>query len=328
MFQLTRFVVVIFLCFLIGLQCYHAARAAYPDRPIRLIVPYPPGGPTDLIARYLNEGLAKQLGQSVVVDNRGGAASVIGAEIAARAPHDGYTLFVATVTTLAVNPVLLSKLSYDPERDFLPISMLALQPYVLTTHPQVPANTVTQLISYAKANPGRLSFASAGTGAGAHLAGELFKSMANIDVVHIPYKGTGPAIIDLLSGQVAYMFGGISIVQPHALSGKLRMLAVSSARRSFSLPDLPTVAEGGVIGFGTNSWNALVAPRGTSSDIIRLLNTAVNNVFTQAHLKEHLKRQGIDADPGTPQQLAAHIQSELLRFKLLIKKINLKLDQI
>ncbi len=316
--------------FLLGCALALAAATAsaqqYPVRPVRLIVPYPPGGPTDLIGRVTAELLAKRLGQQVIVDNRGGAATVIGAEIAARAPADGYTLLLATITTLAVTPALQKKLPYDPERDFVPISMLAAQPYLLAATNSLPATSVKQLVAYAKANPGKLSFGSAGVGAGAHLAGEMLKYMAAIDVVHIPYKGTGPAITDLISGQVGYMFGGISAIYPHVQAGKLRALAVSSEKRSPSLPDIPTVAEGGVTGYGTSTWNSLVVPRGTPVAIVTRLNAETVAALGQPEVRERLRAQGIDPDPGTPAQLAAHIKSERARFDKLIKAIGLKTE--
>ena len=306
------------------LSTWAAAQQAYPTRPIRFIVPYPPGGPTDLIGRTINERLAKRLGQQVIIDNRGGAATVIGAEMAARAPADGHTLLLATITTLAVNPALKSKLPYHPERDFAPVSMLAAQPYLLVVHPSIPANSVAQLIAHAKANPGKLSFACAGIGAGAHLAAEMLKYMARIDVVHVPYKGSGPAMTDLMGGQVAYMFGGISALYPHVQSGKLRALAVSTAKRSSAVPEIPTVAEGGVPGYQTNTWNSLVVPRGTPAPIIQRLNTEVGAVLNDPEVRERFRQQGIDPDPGTPAQLAAHIRAELARFDKLIKAIDLK----
>lgn len=299
------------------------AQQAYPTRPIRLIVPYPAAGPNDMLARTFNDPLGKRLGQSIVIDNRGGAATVIGAEIAANAAPDGYTLLLATVSTLAVAPALSAKLPYRPE-DFVPISMLASQPYLLVVHPAVPASTVSQLVAYAKANPGKLSFASPGVGTSAHLAGEMFKHMAGINTVHVPYKGGAPALNDLLSGQVAYMFGGVSGMMPHGQTGKLRMIAVSSSKRSAAVPDIPTVAEGGLTGFGTNTWNSLVAPRGTPAAIVERLNAEVNVVFNQAEVKERLKKQGIDPDPGTQAQLLAHIKSEIVRYSVLIKAIELK----
>lgn len=301
-----------------------SAQQAYPTRPIRLIVPYPPGGPTDIIGRTINDRLGKRLGQQVIVDNRGGAASAIGAEIAAHSPADGYTLLLATITTLAVNPALKSKLPYHPERDFAPVSMLAAQPYLLVVHPGVPATSVSQLVAHAKAQPGKLSFASAGIGAGAHLAAELFKHMARIDVVHIPYKGSAPAMTDVIAGQCAYMFAGISAAYPHTVSGKLRALAVSTAKRSATVPEIPTVAESGLPGYHMNTWNSLVVPRGTPAPIIQRLNTEVVGILNEPEVKERLKQQGIDPDPGTPAQLAAHIKSEVARFDNLIKAIGLK----
>jgi tripartite-type tricarboxylate transporter receptor subunit TctC len=307
------------------LQCgWLWAQQAYPTRPIRLIVPYPPGGPTDIIGRSINDRLGKRLGQLVIVDNRGGAATVIGAEIAARSPPDGYTLLLATITTLAVNPALKAKLPYDPQRDFAPVSMLASQPYLLIVYPALPAASVSQLVALAKAQPGKLSFASPGMGAGSHLAAELFKHMARIDVVHIPYKGSAPALIDLISGQSAYMFDGISSGYPHVVSGKLRALAVSTAKRSAAVPEIPTVAESGLPGYHMNTWNSLVVPRGTPPPIIQRLNTEVVAVLNEPEVRERLKQQAIDPEPGTPAQLAAHMKSEIARFDTLIKAIGLK----
>jgi tripartite-type tricarboxylate transporter receptor subunit TctC len=303
-----------------------SAQQAYPTRPIRLIVPYPPGGPTDIIGRTINDRLGKRLGQQVVVDNRAGAATVIGTDIAAHSPADGYTLLLATITTLAVNPALKARLPYHPERDFAPVSMLASQPYLLVVHPGVPANSVSQLVAYAKTQPGKLSYASAGIGAGAHLAAELLKHMAQIDVVHVPYKGSSPAMTDVMGGRCAYMFAGISAAHPHTLSGKLRALAVSTAKRSTALPEIPTIAESGLAGYHLNTWNSLVVPRGTPAAIIRRLNTEVVGILNEPEVKERLKQQGIDPDPGTPAQLAAHIKSEVARFDSLIKAIGIKVE--
>ena len=300
-----------------------AAQPGYPVRPIRMIVPYPPGGPTDLIARSINEPLGERLGQQVVVDNRGGAATLIGTELAARAPADGYTLLVATITTLAVNPALKRKLPYHPERDFAPISMLGVQPYLLAVHPSIPAKTVPQLVTHARGNAGKLNFASAGVGTGAHLAGEMFKHMAGIDIVHVPYKGTGPAIVDLIGGQVAILFGGISALRPHAVSGKLRVLGVTSPKRSPAVPDVPTLAEAGITGYQTTSWNSLVAPRGVPQPILQRLNTEVVAVLNRPDVSATLQKRGTDPEPGTPAELAAHIKSEIVRFNKLIDAIGL-----
>jgi tripartite-type tricarboxylate transporter receptor subunit TctC len=309
------------------LTCVAAsAQQAYPTRPIRLIVPYPPSGPNDIIARTINDRLAKRLGQQVVIDNRAGAATVIGADIAAHSPADGYTLFMATITTLAVNPALKPKLPYHPERDFAPVSMLVAQPYLLVVYPGVPASSVSQLVAYAKTQPGKLSFASAGVGAGAHLAAELFNHMAQIKVVHVPYKGSSPAMQDVMGGRCAYMFGGISAVQPQTVSGKLRALAVSTAKRSAAVPEIPTIAESGLSGYHMNTWNSLVVPRGTPMAIMQRLNTEVVGILNEPEVKERLKQQGIDPDPGTPAQLAAFIKSEVARFDSLIRTIGLKIE--
>jgi tripartite-type tricarboxylate transporter receptor subunit TctC len=311
---------------LLWAACAIAAAQSYPSRPVRLIVPYPPGGSTDFIARPVSERLTERLGQPFVMDNRGGAATVIGAEIAARAPADGYTLLVGTVTTLAVNPALKPKLPYDPVRDFAPVSMLSAQPYILAVNPSVPATSVAQLVAHAKANPGKLSFASAGLGSGAHFAGELFNHMAGVDILHIPYKGTGPAITDVIGGRVTILYAGVATLRSFVGSGKMRVLAVTSARRSPGMPDVPTIAESGLAGYETNTWNSLVAPRGTPRAVIERLNTAVAQVLSEPDLRERWTQQGIDAEPGPPEHLARHIEAEIARFARLVKATGLKLE--
>ncbi|HTD91186.1 MAG TPA: tripartite tricarboxylate transporter substrate binding protein, partial [Burkholderiales bacterium] len=266
-----------------------AQQQPYPTKPIRLIVPYPAGGSADLIGRAVNEMLARRLGQPVIVDNRGGASSIIGAEIAARAPADGYTMLVATITTLAVNPALYRKLPYHPERDFAPVTMLGSTPYLLAVHPTVPARSVAQLVAHAKANPGKLNFGSAGIGSGNHLATEMFKHMAVIDIVHVPYKGVGAATIDVVGGQIALLLGGVSVLKTHADGGRLRALAVSTAKRSAIAPDIPTIDESGVKGYQTNSWNSLVVPRRTPAAIVQRLNTEINAVLNTPQLADLLK---------------------------------------
>lgn len=302
------------------------AQQNYPNRPIRVIVPYPPGGPTDLMGRLAGEVLARRLAQNVIIDNRGGAATAIGAELAARAPADGYTLLLSSETTFAVNPALRSKLPYDAERDFAPISLLTTQPYVLAVTQSLPARTLSQLVTHAKANPGKLSYGSAGAGGGAHLAGEMFKQAAGIDMVHVPYKGNGPAIVDLIGGQIALMIGSISALLPHASAGKLRILAVASSERFPAVPDIPTFDEGGVAGYRVSGWNCLVAPRGTPPHVIKRLNAEVVAGFNQADVTERLRKQSIDPAPGTPGQLGTHIRSERARYEKLIKSVGLKAD--
>lgn len=302
------------------------AQQDYPSRPIRLIVPYPPGGPTDLMGRLTSEVLAKRLATNIVVDNRGGAATAIGAEVAARSPADGYTVLVSSETTFAVNPALRDKLPYHPERDFAPVSLLTTQPYVLAVSLSLPANSVSQLVAHAKANPGKLTYGSAGTGGGAHLAGEMFKQVAAIDMVHVPYKGNGPAIIDLIAGQISMMIGSISSLHPHATAKKLRLLAVASARRSAAAPEIPTFAEGGIAGYQVRGWNCLVAPRGTPPAVIKRLNAEIVAGFNQPDMLERLTKQSIELAVGTPDQLAAHIKSEFARYRKLIQAVGLKVD--
>ena len=302
------------------------AQQDYPNRPIRLIVPYPPGGPTDIMGRLTSDVLAKRLAQNIVVDNRGGAATAIGAELAARSPADGYTLLVSSETTFAVNPALKSRLSYNPERDFAPISLLTTQPYVLAVTLALPVNSVSQLVAYAKANPGKLSFGSAGSGGANHLAGEMFKQVAGIDIVHVPYKGNGPAIIDLIGGQIGLMLGSISSLYPHATAKKLRILAVASSKRSAAAPEIPTFAEGGVPGYQVNGWNCLVAPRGTPQHVIKRLNAEIVAGFGQPEVVERLRKQSIDPAVGTPDQLAAYMKSEIARYRKLIKAVGLTVE--
>lgn len=302
------------------------AQQDYPNRPVRLIVPYPPGGPTDIMGRIVSEVLTKRLGQNVVVDNRGGAATAIGAEMAARAQPDGYTLLVSSETTFAVNPALREKLPYNPVRDFVPVSLLTTQPYVLAVSASVSSTSVSQLVAYAKANPGKLRYGSAGTGSANHLAGEMFKHAAGIDILHIPYKGNGPAIIDLISGQISLMLGSISSLHPHAAAKKLRLLAVASAKRAAVAPELQTFAEGGMPGFQVSGWNGMVAPRGTPTHIVKRLNAEIVAGFAQPDVLERLKKQSIDPATGAPERLAAHMKSEFARYDKLIKAVNLRIE--
>jgi tripartite-type tricarboxylate transporter receptor subunit TctC len=324
--ELLKLTCTAFLAAALSIAAPSIAQQDYPARPIRLIVPYPPGGPTDLIGRLTSDVLAKRLAQNVVVDNRGGAATAIGAEMAAHSPADGYTLLVSSETTFAVNPALTSKLPYNPERDFAPISLLTTQPYVLAVTLSLPVNSVSQLVAYAKANPGKLSYGSAGAGGANHLAGEMFKHVAGIDMVHVPYKGNGPAIIDLIGGQIGVMIGSISSLYPHAAAKKLRLLAVASATRSAAAPEIPTFAEGGVPGYRVNGWNCLVAPRATPQPVIKRLNAEIVAGFSQPDVVERLRKQSIDPAAETPDQLAAYMKSEIARYHQLIKAVGLKAE--
>jgi len=301
-----------------------AQPAPYPNKPVRLIIPYPPGGPTDLIGRAIHDGLAKRLGQPLIVDNRGGAAGIVGSEIAAQAPRDGYTLLVGTVTTLAANVALRSKLPYHPVRDYDPVALLGATPYLLSVTPSLPAKNASQLIAYAKANPGKLSFGSAGPGSSNHLAGELFKHMAGLNMVHVPYKGSGPAMVDLMSGQIGLMFSSISSMKPHVDSGRLRALAVSTLKRASTAPDIPTLNESGLKGFEARNWNAVVAPRGTPVPVIERLNRDINAVLISPAVANRVKDLGIETEPGTPADLGKQMKEEIARFQSLVKLIGLK----
>lgn len=299
------------------------AAQSYPSKPIRFIVPYPAGGGSDIMARNVAEKLGSRLGRQVIVDNRGGASTVIGTEIAAKAPADGYTLLQATVTTLAVVPSIKSRLPYEFARDFVPITLLATQPYVLVSHPTLPVTTMRELIAYAKTNPGRLNFGSPGVGAGGHIAGEMLKSMAGLDMTHIAYKGTGPAVADVLGGHISLVFATIPAVQSFVKDGRLRAYAVTTAKRSAAMPNTPTIAESGVRGYETNSWTSLLAPRGVPADIVQRLNREVTVVLKSPDVVERLVQQGFEPEPTTPQELADYVRSEAAKYAKLLKSMGI-----
>jgi tripartite-type tricarboxylate transporter receptor subunit TctC len=300
------------------------AQSPYPTKPIRLIVPYPPGGGSDVIGRVVAEALSPRLGQQLIVDNRAGASTAIGADLAAKSPADGYTLFLATVTTLAVVPNVRSKLSYDFKRDFAPVSMLAKQPYALITHPSIPVKSVRDVIAYVKANTGKVDYGSPGVASGGHIAGEMFKQMANIDMTHITYKGSGPATSDLLGGHISFLFSTIPGIQGSVKAGKLRAIAVTTAKRSGALPDTPTIAESGVPGYEANSWNTMVVPKGTPAPIIARLNAELSAMLRAPEIRARLVPQGFDPEPSTPQELADYVAGEVVRYGKLLKSMGLR----
>jgi tripartite-type tricarboxylate transporter receptor subunit TctC len=300
------------------------AQSPYPTKPIRLIVPYPPGGGSDVIGRVIAEVLSPRMGQQLIIDNRAGASTAIGADLAAKSPADGYTLFLATVTTLAVVPNVRSKLSYDFKRDFAPVSMLAKQPYALVTHPSIPVKSVRDVIAYVKANTGKVDYASPGVASGGHIAGEMFKQMAGIDMTHITYKGSGPATSDLLGGHISFLFSTIPGIQGPAKAGKLRVIAVTTAKRSGALPDTPTIAESGVPGYEANSWNTMVVPKGTPAPIIARLNTELSAALRSPEMKARLVPQGYDPEPSTPQEVTDYVASEVVRYGKLLKSMGLR----
>lgn len=291
----------------------HARAQTYPAKPVRIIVPFPPTAGADTTIRLFTPKLAEALAQQFIVDNRAGAAGNIGAEAAARAAPDGYTLLVAPAS-LASSQSLYKNLTFDLARDFEPIAMLASAPFVLAVHPSVPAKSVKELIALAKARPGQLNFASTGIGGTNHLAGELFKSMAGIDIVHVPYKGTATAIPDLIGGQVSMMFTATLSALPHVKTGLLRALGISSLKRSLAAPELPTIAESGLPGYESMTWFALLAPSGTSREIVTRLNAIVTKIGQTPEIRDRLLSQGAEPLGGTPAQLGAFIKSEITKW--------------
>jgi len=284
-----------------------APAEAYPSKPIRIVVTYAPGGSTDVVARLLANYLTESLGQQIVVDNRGGAGGIIGTEIVARAAPDGYTLLFGTAAGLSINPLLQKKVPYSIERDFTPISLIVVNPQVLVAYPGLPANSAGELIKLARARPGQINYASPGVGSPNHMGMELLKSMAGIDVVHVPYKGGGPATTDLISGQVSLLFNSIPSVLPHMKSGRLKALAVGSAARSPAIPEIPTVAEAAVPGFEYETWYGLLGAAGMPRPIVMRLNDAVVKALRVKELEQLLRAQGSQPRPSTPAASASAI---------------------
>jgi tripartite-type tricarboxylate transporter receptor subunit TctC len=302
-----------------------AAAQAYPTKPIRWIAPFPPGGPVDLLARTVGQKLSEAWSQPVIVENRAGAAGNLGVEVAAKAAPDGYTLVIVPTGNIVVNPTLFPKLPYK-QSDLAPVTMLASVENVLVVHPSVPASSLPELVAYAKANRGKLTFASPGAGAQAHLAGELVKLSAGIDMVHVPYKGVGPALNDLLGGQVSMMFSQLSSALPHIRSGKLRAIGMASLKRSPVMPELPTIAEQGFPGFEAVSWYALMVPAGTPAQIISRLHQETARILKLPGVKEKLAALGADPVGNSPQELAATIRSESPRWADVIRRQGIKVD--
>ena len=297
----------------------------YPNKPIKFIVPYPPGGGTDVIARILQEPLAAELGQPIIIDNRGGAAGNLGTDLAAKAPADGYTILF-TLSSHTINPKLYDKLPFDVERDFAAVSLATLVPQILVAHPSVPANDVKELIALAKANPGKLNYASVGTGSPGHIAGELFKLKTGVDIVHIPYKGGGPAVIDTIGGQVQLLFVTMPAAWQHVKAGKLKALAVTSAKRTVTAPDVPTIGESGVPDYVVDSWYGALAPAKTPPAVIAKLNAAFAKVLDNPQIKERLLAQGAEAAPSSPAEFDRRIKEELAKWDAVIKTAKIKPD--
>jgi len=303
-----------------------AAQAAYPNKTITIIVPFSAGGTTDILARIVGQALTTELGQTVVVDNRAGAGGNIGGQAAARAPADGYTLFMGTVGTHAINASLYKKMPFDPVKDFAPLTRVANVPNLLVANPAQPFKNVKELIAYGKAHPGQLNFGSSGNGTSIHLSGELFKTMAKVDMQHVPYKGSAPAMTDLLGNQIAIMFDNMPSAIQHVRSGKLRAIAVTTAKRSPELPDVPTIAEAGVPGYEATSWFGLFAPAGTPPAVISKLNTAVVKVLANSEIKKKINEQGAEVYSETPEQFAAFIQKESVKWGKVVRDSGASLD--
>jgi len=298
--------------------------AGYPNRPIRLIVPFPPGGSVDPLARVLGQKLSDALGQQIVVDNRPGGNAVIGTELVAKSPADGYTLLLAS-TSHVTNPLLVPT-AYDPMKDFVPVATLSESPVILVVNPQVPAKTLQELIALAKAKPTELNFSSAGTGNPNHLAGELFNIMAGVKTTHVPYKGGAPAIADLVGGQVQFSYGSTITVLPFIRSGKLRPLAVSSSTRLALLPDVPTFAESGLPGYEIRIWNAVFAPAATPKDIVAKLQTEMEKIMALPEVKEKLDTGAMTSLTLSPAQTTALMKTDIDKYSRIIKTANVKLD--
>lgn len=303
-----------------------AAQATrYPIKSIRIVDAFPPGGTTDMVARALGHELTKAWGQPVIVDNRPGASGTIGTEVVTRAAPDGYTLLVGNPTT-AANVSLFRNLSYDPVKDLTPIVWVAQTPFVLTVHPSVPAKSVQELIALAKAKPGQLIYSSAGAGTGTHLTVELFRSLAKIDMLHVPYKGSGPSLAALLGGEVHATFIPLAVILPQARAGKVRALAVSSSKRVEIAPELPTVAESGVSGFESMVWQGIFAPAGTPRDIVNQLNAEINRLVQQPEVRERFLSNALIPVGGTPVALGDHLKLEIARWAKVVKEAGIKLE--
>lgn len=307
----------------------HAQTAAvnnYPNRPIRFVVPLPPGGGADFVARTLGDRLSRNLGQQVIIDNRPGGGTVIGASLVADALPDGYTMLFGTATTHAINASLVKKLPYDPVKNFSPVSLVAILPLILVSHPSLGASTLQELIEIARKRPGQINFASTGNGSSIHLAGEMLKVSANLNMVHVPYKGATPALTDLLTGQVQFMFTTIPPALPHVKTGRLKALAVANAKRATLLPDLPTTAEGGAPGVEASSWNGVLVPAGTPTLVVSRLSNEIINIMALQEVRDRLLAQGVEPVSDTPAEFANFMAVETARYAKVVKLSNAKVD--
>lgn len=303
-----------------------AAQPAFPSKPLTIVVPFSAGGTTDILARIVGQALSTELGQPVIIDNRAGAGGNIGGQVAAKATADGHTLFMGTVGTHAINASLYKKMPFDPVKDFAPLTRVANVPNLLVANPAQPYKSVAELIAYAKANPGKVNFGSSGNGSSIHLSGELFNAMAKVQMVHVPYKGSAPAMTDLLGNQIGIMFDNLPSAIQHVRSGKLRPIAVTTAKRSPELPNVPTIAEAGVPGYEATSWFGLFAPAATPPAAINKLNAAIVKVLGQADIKKKINEQGAEVYSETPEQFAAFIQKEAVKWGKVVRDSGASMD--
>ena len=314
---------------LIALVCFAFAGSAFaqfPDRPVKIVAPSTPGDAPDVIARALADKLGAALGQPVIVENKPGAGGVVGSEFVAKAPADGYTLIMGNAGSHGINAALYANLPYDPVRDFAPVALVSTAPNVMVVNPSVPATTVTEFIAYAKANPNKLNYASGGNGSSAHLSAELFKQMAGIEMMHIPYKGASPAIADVIAGNAQVFIGNLPPVLPQIKAGKLRALGVTTLTRSAELPDVPTIAEAGLPGFETVAWFGVFAPAATPRPIVMRLNSEINRIVATPEFRETLAKLGTTPAPGTPDTYATRIAADVAKWKRVVATGKIKVD--
>ena len=320
----TRRQLVLATAALAGLPAF--AQSGYPNRPVKFTVPFPAGGPVDVTARAMAQKLGELWGHPGIVDNRAGAGGIVGAEIAAKQPADGYNLFVCAIHHSVLPALKPGGLTYDIEKDFVPVSFGAMFPIILVAHPSLPAKNVAELVALAKKEPGKIAFSSSGNGGGTHLAGELFNMQAGVQLQHIPYKGSAPAMTDLLGGQVQLMFADAPTALPQIRAGKVRALGVASAQRSALLPELPTIAEAGVPGYEAYSWAGLVAPKGTPPEIVARISADLQKVMTQPDVKQRLYDAGAEAMPTTPEKFAQMLRGEIEKWGKVVKTANIRMD--
>jgi tripartite-type tricarboxylate transporter receptor subunit TctC len=298
----------------------------YPNKPIKYVVPFPAGGTTDTLARIISTKLTDALGQPVIIENRGGAGGNIGSDVVAKSAPDGYTILGGTISSHAINVSLYANMPYDPVRDFVPITLIGTNANVLIVHPSNPANSVAELIAYAKANPGKVAFASAGSGTSQHLSGELFKSLAKIDITHIPYKGSAPAITDLMGGQVTMMFDTLIVAAPQIKAGKVKALAVTSSKRVAGFDQIPTMIEGGVAGYEVVSWQGIFAPAKTPPEIVRRLNTEIVKIINMPDVRERFAGLGLEPAGNSSEDFAAFQKAEIAKWAKVVKEGGVKVD--